>query len=447
MKKINSRIQELTWEEARPYIAKVDKKLVQIIDQWKPDKSYKLYSVKYQYNDLIADQGRFQLPLDNGEVVPLSNTQVSPVLKRNLSYRTIPLGILIDKGCEVFMDLENNRVANLAFFSPGVLLGLWETLDEEASHYPKNLWSVSAGARTAFLLPKATEANSYNVLRQKYHLRVPPPKRFTDQSKVFAQICKHKSSECTWESHLIFFSEKWIQQDEANIGWLRFHYYLHKSGWNLFEYNRNTISFERFWQLFEYALEEEGYKKNKYLIDLLKHYLAVASGVVPGFVPATDEVAVPAATIQKAYIEDYKLKFYLPTIMVPGHFDKYNGNDYVYSSLQLPTFLNVIPKSRDQMTLMQELREFKFLVETFYTLAKEDKLKIKNIPLDKAIKNVRFDYFHNISGEDDSILPCGQIAHDDRRFISCQTRNPKNRIFCESSQFFHGCIRFSYQQD
>jgi len=162
-----SLIQEFTWDDVRKKVQEVDPTLAKLIDQISPSKKYKLFQVKYAYGDLILKDGVLQLPIKKGCLLPVTDPSLDASLKEKLGYNTIPLFLTLHNSNEVFID-TGTRVIPLNLFRAGSLLGLFETADKCFNFSSK--WSVSAGARSIFMLPKISETGGFKRLRLQYRL-------------------------------------------------------------------------------------------------------------------------------------------------------------------------------------------------------------------------------------------------------------------------------------
>ena len=443
-------IQELSWSEASAEFKKIDPYLFEIINEWNPSSEYKLYKISYRYGDPIIEKGLFHVPNENGQVFPLQSGRFPQELKNELSYSHVPLGLLIKNGQEVFIE-NAERVISVAFFKPGVLLGLWESLKSDKTFSTRGVLNVSAGARSLFILPKVAEAGSYERLRKFYGVRLPMPRKLQDHAPIFAQIAKHRDFHEDWRHEVLFFGGKWLERDEKNIHWLKFHHYLLEKAWSLSSYNRNTLAFDWIWQQFSESLTEKGLKPNTYLMDTLKQLILVGVGAVPGFRPTHQiykkfsvekevDIAGPVEGLQRVYLEDYGLKSYVPTMMMPHHFSPDDDCPAVYYSLQMPTLLDSLPKARSQQSLMTEIRELKTLMEHFLEDALDGLLKIEGTPVEWLVNNVSFDFFHSDQDGYDEIQSSSLLSDEDPSFMKYYDTD-KTRKFAEACSFVRGCVR------
>ena len=437
-------IQELTWKDVRDSVHAVNPELAGIIDDWNPDDSYTFFKMGYQYGDVLLENGSINIPMENGELYPLQHPQVPEKIKEKLSYSSFPLSLSINYGNEVFLEHED-KIVSLAYFSPGFLLGLWESIDTDRSFFPKNMWSVCAGARSLFFLPKISEQGAHERIKKTYGIRLPLPKKLFEHSNVFKEIIRSKNCKTKWCNELLYFSKKWLEPDEKNIGWLRFHHHLLEQAWKMSDYNRNKLCLDRIWQQFSVILEAQGTRPTPYILDILKHLIAMGTGVVPGHVAAAEtNIPGPVSVLQKIYTEVYGLKKYIPTMMMPYHFSEGCENKHIYYSLHAATVFESNPRPNTQISLMKELRALKDLISCFIEEAKKGKLLISGTPIEWLVNSLSFNYFHCDLDVYHQILPSKNMINKDRALIQV-TGMTKGRKFAEASPFLRGCVRISKQ--
>jgi hypothetical protein len=119
-------------------------------------------------------------------------------IKQQLNYSFLPLAILLDRGVEVYSELDD-RIFSLVCFSHGFNLGIWEAFGSPSP------FSVSPGARSLFMLPRITNAEKYKHLRQ-YGVGLPAPVNSFEQHADFVKIANHKNFSQPWVCEILFFS-------------------------------------------------------------------------------------------------------------------------------------------------------------------------------------------------------------------------------------------------
>jgi len=433
-------IEELTWQEAKAKVRKVNPKLHDIIDEWNPGPEYTLFKVIYPFGTNVLADGTLNLPYKGNRTIPINHHTVPRHIRDKLTYSSFPLGLIIENGNEVFLEMVD-RIISLAFFNPGEILGLWEALDPPTSHFPKRIWKVSAGARSLFMLPKIADAGAHEKLKRQYGVRTPLPKKLRYHWRVFKEIASHPNFTATWQNEIFFFSSKWVEKSK-DPGWLNFHHFLLQEAWKLSAYARNETTRSIIWELFARSLTKKGIKPNPYLMDTLKHLVAIGVGGFPGSKPAgSSQQAGPIQAFQSIYIDTYKLD-YSPTIMAPYHLHMDDNCKAVYYSLHAPTLFESLPKAKTTGSLLSDLRSLKSLLEHFIEEALDGNLKIENTPLQIIIDNINYDFFHSEQDTYGEIRPTKEMPQEDESLFKIPHIN-KDMPFAESSPFTRGCIRIS----
>ncbi len=437
---------ELKRDAALRLIKKANPILFDIIRDWNPSsKEYKIIKIDYPFGVDVIDKGELQIPLDDGSVASIYDKRISPYLRKQLTYRNVPLGLVAENGQEVY-HISEDRITSLAFFEPGILLGLWEALEPPDAFAPKSTWSVSSGARSLYMVPKISQLNAHQRLRKHYAFKSPPPKALNAHHNIFKQIAHSNNFSSGWKHTILFFSPEWLEEDIDNPHWLRFHRYLLSEAWELSGYHRNKVSYDHIWQLFTYHLEEIGLNSTPYMIATLRQLIGIGVGALPGFRPVSDTtISGPINKLQSAYVDIYGMKIHLPTIMAPAKFSPLNSSAPIYYSLQVPSFFDLLPRVKNQFSLMYELRELKSLTEVFIAQAMSGKLNINQTPIKRLVDNVAFDFFHSNQDIYGEIQRTSEMARSDARLLElskCIHRSKKG-VFAENGPFVRACVRLS----
>lgn len=428
-------IKEVTWSDIRNQVFTKNPKLAEIIDELDPGPSYKLFQAEYAYGDYIVRDGVPYYPSTTGELRDLEHEKVDSLLKEELTYSTIPLFITLEKANEVFID-TGARLIPLNLFHSGSILGLFETVDGLFQKKAHAIWSVSAGARSIFMLPKINESSGYKKLRGTFSL--PPNLKLQnahDHWNLFRSMASHQNFEGEWSNKVVYFGKKWFQRQGQDILWQKFYHYLIGEAWNQAQFAIEKIELSVLWENFLDALAQRRIKPSPYLASQVRHLMLIGTGTWPGFRPAdqSEEIA-PTIGFQKAIMNIYELKNYLPSIMhiQPTHMP---SSDPIYYSLSFPTVLEGIPYNKSSTTLMLDLREIHLMLDTLQMiLQKEQKFKIDRL------KKTTFDYFHVENDIFNEIKSSAIIGAEDERFSLDKQMFPEYE-FCASSSFWRGCIR------
>lgn len=429
-------IQEYLWEDVEKYFH-TEPELIEIIRKLTPGKEYPVFKVSYPFGAKIFERGIFYLPDAEKRIFPITDSKIPHRIQDHLNYNTFPLGFLMGSGgVEVYTELED-RIFSLAYFEHGLNVGIWEMLA------PPTPFTVIAGARSLHMLPKITEMGGHKRLKQRFSVTSSIPSKPFDQWYLFREIANHKNFEQPWTCEILFFSSKWMKKIKSDSKWRPFYNFILQRAWNHTEYSRSKIYYDFLWNNFTSFLEKNRIKPNSYIVDTLKHLIFVATGAIPAFMPATSNKAAPVDGLLKAYLEGYGLKTYAPTMMQPHHFSINVPNDFVYYSLQVPTYLESIPKYRSPSSARIDLAELIELMDRFMRELISNKLLIgSGHHIYEILSKIQFDYFHSEEDKDAGIYSSSGMPLDDERLLY-MPQGYERRKFCERSTFVRGCVRIS----
>ncbi len=422
MSVVENSLKEVTWQEVRKSVAAVNPELARIVNAVNPTKKYKLIHASYQFGDYIIKHGELFLPMQKN-LLALKSANAS--LQDQLGYSAIPLFLTLKNCNEVFID-TGNRISPLNLFYPGSLLGLFETLDFMFERKSLARWSVTAGSRSIFMLPKINRLDGLKQLRFAYGLSSNTKiQNLSDHWNVFQQIAKRPNFSQPWQQEVLFFTKEWFvhQKDPA---WFPFYQYLFKHGFSQAKFSIDKIQQALDWESFVDVSTSRGLKPTPYLAAQVKHIILIASEKWPGFRPTADSQVAPIDGIQEAFLNVYQLKQHFPTIM-HACLLRSESQLPVYYSLAFPTLLEGAPHNENSATLMLTLRDIKM----YLTILSETSTQ-KN-PID-------FAYFHVEPDKYQEILSSKYIADSDLFF-----QQYANQEFCYTSPFWRGCIRISYK--
>lgn len=435
--KNRSTIQATTWKKVRDRVAKVNPEFAAAVDSVSPNDSYELYSVKYPFGAMIFDAAVLNLPNNANQLVPLTHHTIPTKLKEQLSYRTIPMGIILSGGGEMHAAIKDRLIPLLVHLEGG-LFGVWEAFDPPNSYLVKLSWNVSSGARSLFMLPKITETSGYQRLQKEFSGRIKPPSQLKDHWKVFKELTQSQSFPVPWDSEILFFSKKWFNQLQKENVWPTLQNYLYKTVWRQSMFWRFLITFNLIWQQFALIIKRDSIKWGSYQLETLKHLMMLVAGALPSFTPADNaEKLAPINALQEIFVNVYGLN-YTPTIMVPYHFSIADKKS-AYYSINEPTLIESVPKTREVLNVMEITKEIKALLEEFKQEIDADTLKMKNTPLHELISTVNFSFYHTMQDSSNQLKLSHHLPQDDPAFLSISKKYGE-RPFCGSSSFLRGLV-------
>lgn len=431
------------WQKVRSRVAKVEPEFAAIVDELDPDKSFTLYLANLPYGTLKGDTQSTFLPKVDGGLYRLTDPCAPKDVIEDLGYGIggAPLAMLLEKNLELFIDLEADRITiPRAVYTPGTFFPFARILSRKSSrtYAPNNVLTLTSGVRSTFVLPNIGCAVHHSNLQRDFNVRSAPPKTLYEHWNIFKEVVSSEMVKSDWHSCIMYFSEKWLDMIENSKKWLPLKLYLHKLGWSYSEYQRNHFYYE---MAFSIIQKQRNLKPNPYLVDTAKHLFATAVGAAPGYAPAINEDALPLSLLQKAYVESYGLKKYIPTILQPTSFEFEVDEMPIYYSLQHPSTHVFSPKSRTVSSTLVEMRELQHIMEVFVAqLMKNDTMCVDTV-MGEVARKIRFRYFHNKLDKHKIISPSSEIVAFDKRFAASSIRyKVKDACFAEDSPFVRGCI-------
>lgn len=432
------------WSDVRDRVNKILPHFAAMVDKLSPDKTFPLYLAYYPYGELKGDTVSPILPKTDGGSYRLTDPNVPKEVLLNLGYgnTSSPLGMLLEKTLEYFIDLKNLQITiPWQIFSPGAFFPLSRFMQNKSNriYTPNGLLTAVSGSRSVFMLPKIGCSTHHLMLRKNYNVQPQPPKTLYEHWNLFKEITKCDKTNTPWRSCVLYFSKKWIDKIHTDNAWSPIKKFLLELAWNSSEYGRNHIYYNIAYSLIQ---NYRNLKPNPYLTDTACHLFTVALGAVPGYAPICDNELLPLDIIQKAFVEGYGLKKYIPTIIAPHHFVFENSESKpVYYSLQYPSTLSFSPKSRKISSTLFEMRELQHIINIFQTeLTKESNIFSDTVICDVA-KNVKFNFFHNQNDIHSTIEDSNKIIDYDKRFSRINFKNSDYEpAFASDAPFIRGCV-------
>lgn len=424
-------ITELMWDDARKYLLPLNPELTTIIDKLSPNKNHTIFKVSYCYGDnLLQNNAEFFLPSKSG-LVAITDASVSTHIKKKLGYnfQSNPIGIVLKNSFELFISLKE-RVIPFGLIRPGRVFGLWRLFDEGITFAPRNFpWGLTAGARSLFMLAKISEQKRHQRLKHTFNLSPDKPQDLKDHHAIFSSIANHKMHGEPWMADILFFSNDWFEH-RNDSAWLEFNYYLLNKTWQGSSYWRNQF----IWNIvFSLIQNKKLIKPSPYIIDIVKHLLGLASGVIPGFQSAPNDNFAPISRIKTAYDEIYKMS-YPSVIMQPTYFSMFERGQPVYYSLQYPTSFETHLKANAKTTALTDLYETMSLLEKYIDEIHKNWPDLDSkVPFFKLATLVKFEAFHPHQNGNRYIKSSEHLTREEQNFHEL----PKN------VGFFNGCIQIS----
>lgn len=421
----------LSWLDVREEVRKVNNVLFEIIEQISPNQKFPLYKIKYKHGEKIVSKGTFQLPSVT------KNYSLPHNIQKDLNYCAIPLSLLLNKDSEIFTEIQS-RIIPLQYLYPGQLFGLFEALSPYpySIQDPKPIWSVAAGARSVFMLPKISDIVRHNRIKREFHVTTLSPKKLSDHWAIFSEIANHTVfKDRQWYSNILVFPYMWLKKQNNDIGWLKFRNYLLEIAWIEAQVLREKSTFGYLWESIS-SEAASSYKTKPYFIDTLQHLVFISMGARPGFrCIFQSESAAPTSIIEEVYDQVYDLGVYAPIIM--GTNRLLSHQPPIYYSFNYPTLLHSAIEINKPRRTITGMREIKRLIDVM-----ERKIKYNITAVTNVLKDIKYDFFHHENDPYGEISLSKHIVSLDPK-ISIALSYFKGKEFASAAHFFRGCVGIS----
>lgn len=435
-------ITKVTWDAIRQEIAAVNPNFTKIVDDLNPGKEFCLYKVSYPFGATVLNRGLFHLPMENGEIVPITDPRISAEFKSEFAYakNALPLGIVLKNAYELFIDMPQYTLPIVAA-SPGSIFALWKQLEASPTFHPTNVFNINAGARSLFMLPNIGNLMSHKNLVRDFNISSKQrPAELLDHWHIFKAIAEHQKSD--WRLELLLVPGQWLEKATTDPAWYKLYLLLLEKAWSTSSYERNQI-------FYEFALScvqaNRNLKPNPYLLDTVRHLLSITLGATPGFKPATDDLLAPTELIQKAYAESYRLKDHAPILLQPAHFNIHEvDSPSVYYSLQFPTTISFSPRSRQFTNTLYDLRELKHIIDILLQEISARKVYLEDTIMDMLPQQVQYDFFHIKADPIEEILPTIDMIAKDPNLLKILYAN-SSQEYSGTGAFVRGCVRIGHK--
>jgi hypothetical protein len=436
----------VNWSDIEAVVKHALPHLHEIIAHINPGKNLKLVRARYPFGSKIFHKGTLYLPNGPNSSVPFGHHSLSKEVVNSLNYSCLPLGLHLDKCIEGYKDFGAS-IHPFVLLEPELSIGTWEYL---AGHHLPNKSdastsniSLTAGARSIFMLPKITDSTCHKRLKKSFAIKAFPPKTYLDHSALFAELINGNHSSEKWYCDVLYFTQDWYERIFNDTHWSTLNSYIIHRSWIQTKAGRITPLIDSIWFDFFQAVIKSGRKINIYLLDTVQRIFYIALGVLPAMTPnSADNRIAPVGNIQKIYIDEYKLKKYYPTVMTPAILDVRLQNPApVYYSLQMPTVIS--SSFYNPYSVMDDLVELQELMRLFCRVLDKTDLVIDGIPLCELQKLVNAEYFHTETYSSHGIMPTNAMVNGDPSLIQFDGQADPHRQFSDKSHFVKGCVRIS----
>lgn len=430
----------VTWEMVRGAVRKVNPSLFAVIEALDPGKAFVCFKIRYPYGSKIVDKGMFYVPGSNGQLEDIAHAQIPKDIREKLLYCTVPLSLLLNKASEVYVEREM-QILPVHYLRPGQLFGLVESLTTTGRYPlmpPTSHLSISAGARSVFMVPKISDTTCHNRIKRAFHLSAAPPQNLSSHWEIFAEIANHPMFDAEkWESEVLVFSDVWFKKRLKNGDWLRFKNYLLEQAWSEIQGLYDRHHFGYLWDLFSFIFSED-IRVKPHNMGTISHLISIAAGIRPGFQCNTGcELGLPAKIIQNTYVEFYGLNQYPAILMQPEKLGM-PPKSPLYYSFNCPALQRYTTTEKPRR-IFSEMREIIRVMKLIEERIKRDPEKAPGL-----LSRVKYNYFHSETDQYGEILLNDQLVYSDKNLRQLIQQTGKR--FPLTASFFRGCIQISSRQ-
>lgn len=430
------------WKDVRDDLHKLNPEFIEAIDRLKKASQFSCVKVRYPFGATVIDRGQYHMH-HAGVDLPFKSARVPKDAKALLKYQwqSVPFGMVTRGSFESHSDYDN-AVIPYRLKRPGKTFSLLTIYDNP--YLIANLWTEVAGCRSMMILPKITQQSSLDSLRHLYDIDIDDTKDFNAQWTLFKELANSPQFQQPWRSGLLLFSYEFIEQLDQNT---TVREELLHNLWRNCSFSLNLRSYEFLWSMCLKELQNTDSISNAVLQDPLiietaKHLVKIAVQATPGFVPATDSTAGPITELMRVFIQEYKIRFRLPTFMI---LDRYDGKNPIYYTMNRHIFAHAHPSpknyNRETVTDLIHIREvvLRFVDFILNSASGHD---LSRTMLFKHLSKVDFDFFHP-KGKQSICNDPGTVCNEDPRFtwIPENINMRKTLDSASGSLFFNGCIR------
>lgn len=434
-------MQKVFWKDVSKDVNKIAPDFAKLVDEINPGLDFPLYQVSYPFGSMIVKKGVCYYPNNHGKLVPLEDSSLTPEVKKDFAYTNakFPAGLILQNSTELYVPTSNSLHPQ-DFFTPGHIFALWYYLGKNQTFHPNKIFDVTSGARSIFLLPNIGDANNHTALRREFKIKSSPPKDLISEWELFVALTNNPETKCDWHSSLLFLPGKWIEKIiSRDKKWIFLSQYLYERSWSNTDFFRNKIYYDF---AFSRVQAARNLRPNPYIADTVKHIVTIATGTMPGFAPALNNLGAPIDLLQKIFLDIYKIKKYAPTFIQPEYFPLEKAKRPVYYSMTLPTTLEFSPNCRKVRTTLSDLRELAYILSVYLEEISKEYLEMNNTPLETIVKKVDFSYYHDEFDREECVLHTRELLKSDPTLVQCPV-GYNNKTFAQSAAFLRGCVKIS----
>jgi hypothetical protein len=427
-------LDRLTWQDIKESIKEVNESFFNIVENINPSESLPLYVSSFKYGDLVGDESTFYLA-DSNKLRSINEYPRCSDVYKDLNYgaNSFPLAMVMEKQLEWFItdDLSGQSIP-VFIHNPGDFLNVGKALNksEDVKHAPNGLMLGQAGVKSTFLLQKIGCKKSHRGL-EELSQNIPISSDFHEHGIAF-KVIQSETNYTAWQSKILYFSNKWIENITSNPDWAQLKKYLDDYKTSA----REHISYYwHYMRMFSDAYRRINLSQNLFIQKVTNHLYEILVGGKLGFKPTDNSEGLPLETVKYVYSEHYKLKTD-PIVMVPS---LYNKNTPIYFSLNYPCFEEYDLSLRKKESKLSELDLLKKHLLSYKDLFSKPIKSCCGTLLEELSREANFRFCHNLRTNNKDALEWLSDIKLIKELDPIFNKVPDSSFPYEST-FFQGCV-------
>ena len=435
----NIHIDLVHWQDVKVQVTTLNPELAALIENVPGINTIKFIMAKFPYGTSLLHHKVSFWDLEKNPLFQGKSAVTKDLSKLlDFSWQITPPGIVLENTMELYINMKSHTIP-LRVIKPGELLALHTFFEHEAvCNIIENAYSLMAGSRSLFLLPKISHKLYNQRLCNRYginkHL---VPKSFFEHFDLFNEICQSDRFKSHWGVSELLFTKDFVDH-LSKVPQLKDELVQHYMRNNVFA--RNQELYDLVWSVFVQSLPL-GVRNTPFIVQTAKHLVKLVLRVVPGYVPVTDNMCGPMTELTRVFLNVYNIRYYLPIFMTPALYD---GVNPVYYSLHKHTYFYPMDKKSNVSRTINELSIIQSVMAQFKDFIYQEKspFPLKGSSLYRRLKLVDFEFFHPHAGEGINQDIDDLVAEDPRFMALIDKFNVKKNLrFPDRSMFFNGCIK------
>ena len=441
MTKLNTLWEKVSWSRIAEKIKPYAPALYNLLSSYPPGDEDTFYLARYPYGALLLDE-KDQFHLPDGTVI----TQTTTELQADLGYNNygLPLGLLLKNQCELFIEQPDTTVQSLKLYRAGDWLGLDKLFNPALSCFSCSTgFQLTAGARTAFLLPPLKDRLAFRTLGE-YGLAIDaPPKTLQEHGLFFKKIANSARFTDSWFVEMVFFSAPWIKRIQegldsiliGNSNALSQYFLIHASQMT---FGGETITETPLWS----RLLGEYQDKTLYYYDIVMHAIQILQsglGQLPGYTFAEDDQAGPFTSLAQHLLSIYESQWekrrYAPLIMQPTYIH-WQTTKIIYSSLNYKQM--AVSGMRASFNITHYIDRLEELITRLLVNAKQCQVDLKGTSL-AQLPYLQIAFYQSAMNQTEITEGEALFKHD----AMVTQWQKRNRYLAYNNHFLRRCIKLT----